>query len=83
MTPVSDEIVVRLVDGRAVVEVAPESAWVNPEFLHAVVAGGVHDCDIDGRFLSFGVPGLGLGRVRYQVGPYDRDREAFSVTLLP
>ena len=79
----AEDIVVRLVDGRGVVEVAPEHAWISVELLAEIALGRGNDAAVDERGLVLGTPGMGLGRVRYEVGPYDPSRRAHPLTLLP
>ena len=73
----------RNVDGRGVVEAAPDTDWISVELLAEIALGRSHDAHVDNLGLRLGVPGLGLGQVRYTVGVYDHGRRAYQLTLTP
>ena len=80
---VNEQIVVSLVDGRAVVQEAPEHSWTIAEFLAEVALGRGRDAYVtDGEILSIGVIGMGLGRVHYKIGNYDPEWHNYPLTLL-
>ena len=77
-----EQIVVSLIDDRAVVQEAPERSWITTESLAEIALGRSRDaCVIDGKILSLGVVGMGLGRVHYEIG-VDYERHAYSLTRL-
>ena len=79
----NEQIVVSLIDGRAVVQEAPEHSWIGVELLAEFALGRGRDAYVtDDDILGMGVVGMGLGHILYEVGDYDPERHAYPLTRM-